>query len=354
LRRFIATTLPARTGVTGSVPLPGWDPQYDFPRSTEASLTVEVDPPSGYSLTANNDTMGERGAYYVHNFPTHSARAKRIDALLNTGTKFSTADFEAMQLDLKDLRATAVLPDLLTILGSSEDANVRAAHAILEQWDGCADPDSAGACLFYPFQDRQWPRRFMRRILRDKMINAIPAGAPGLNRFDISQFMAADSPWQQHRREMAEEITGTMATVYTDVVQQLGDDPQSWRWGDLHQIRFRHSLAKYDTWSHMAVGPDPIGGSPTTLGMAMHMGPGPGRAKSADIPCMVYHGPAYRLVVDLADPDHARFVIAGGNGGRPDSPYVTNQYPAWLQGEYFTVPLRREALQADLVWEVSG
>ena len=104
----------------------------------------------------------------------------------------------------------------------------------------------------------------------------------------------------------------------------------------------------------MTVGPDPIGGSPTTLGMAMHMGPGPGRTEADEIPCRVYHGPAYRLVVDLADPDHARFVIAGGNGGRPDSAYATNQYPKWLKGDYFTVTLRREELNTDQLWTFSG
>ena len=33
----------------------------------------------------------------------------------------------------------------------------------------------------------------------------------------------------------------------------------------------------------------------------------------------VYHGPAFRWVVDLADPLHFKFVIAGGNGGRADT-----------------------------------
>jgi len=63
-----------------------------------------------------------------------------------------------------------------------------------------------------------------------------------------------------------------------------------------------------------------------SLGMAMHIGKGPGRAEKDEIPYRVFHGPAYRLVVDLADPLHAKFVIAGGNGGRADSVFLTNQY----------------------------
>ena len=110
-----------------------------------------------------------------------------------------------------------------------------------------------------------------------------------------------------------------------------GNDPSKWRWGDLHKIQFKHSLNKFDDWKDLHLGPDEIGGSPTTLSMAMHMGKGPGKTEKDEIPCRVYHGPAYRLVVDLNDPEHAKFVIAGGNGGRMESKFCLNHYTAWLK-----------------------
>ena len=352
LRRFIATTQPARQGVTGSVPLPGWLPGYDFQRSSERDLTVEVNPERGFTLTANNDTMGETGPFYIHNFPTHSARADRIEALLSQTQTFSTDDFERMQLDDLDLRAASVLPDLLAAMADSEDDRVQRAVRLLTDWDCRATVDSAAACLFYSFQDRFWPRKFMRQVLTDPLLAALPAGAPGLNRFDVAHFMAADSPWRAHQSLMNQTIQETMSAVYAAVCSSLGEDPTRWRWGDLHQIQFKHALAKHERWSHMEIGPHPIGGSPTTLGMAMHMGPGAGRHASGEIPLRVYHGPAYRLIVDLADPDHARFVIAGGNGGRPDSRYGTNQFATWLKGEYLTLALRREELLVDTIWPI--
>ena len=54
----------------------------------------------------------------------------------------------------------------------------------------------------------------------------------------------------------------------------LGPEENAWRWGDLHQIAFWHRQRKRAGFEHLTVGPDPIGGSPTTLGMAMHMGKG--------------------------------------------------------------------------------
>ena len=89
----------------------------------------------------------------------------------------------------------------------------------------------------------------------------------------------------------------------------------------------------------MTVGPDPIGGSATTLAMATHV-----PSESFEIYQEVYHGPAFRWVVDLADPKHIKFVTASGNGGRPGSPHVTDHYAAWLKGEYFDLTLVREEI----------
>ena len=355
LQRYIATTTPVRRGVTGSVPLAGWQ-AHDFELSTAAQLTVERNPEDGISLTANNDTMGETGEFYIHNFPTHSARADRIRELLGQKPKFNVADFCQMQLDLTDLRARQVLPDLLSVLRASAEPDVQLAVQVLETWDLQATADSAAACLYYPFLDRFWPRKFMLAALQDDLIKLLPAAAPGLNRFDIASFMRAGSPWAPHAELLTETICAEMAEVVTRVKQSLGADPERWRWGDLHKVAFAHRLQNHSAWAAMSVGPDEIGGSATTLGMAMHMGKGPGVAVdgNSEIACRVYHGPAYRLVVDLGDTTRARFVIAGGNGARAGSPLATNHYPAWLTGDYYTVKLQRGEVDVIENWTFSN
>ncbi|MCB1647481.1 MAG: penicillin acylase family protein, partial [Pseudomonadales bacterium] len=210
--------------------------------------------------------------------------------------------------------------------------------------------NSVAACIFYPFSDQFWQRQFMATALKDHLISLLPAAAPGLNRFDIATFSKPGSPWLSHRELMHSVICEEMCTVVGLVRQSLGDDPSGWRWGDLHQIAFAHRLSKLASWESMTAGPDETGGSPTTLGMAMHMGKGPGRAQAGEIPCRVYHGPAYRLVVDLGDTSQARFVIAGGNGGRAGSPLAINHYATWLAGEYFDLRLARDDAEAIETW----
>ena len=350
LQRYIATTMPVRKEVTGSVPLSGWHDKYDFSLAKANQLLVENNPAEGYSLTANNDTMGEEGEFYIHNFPTHNSRAERIKELLDNSKKFEVNDFCEMQLDLKDLRAKSLLPDLIKILSNSEDKQVNLATKILEEWNCEATKDSVGACIFYPFLDRFWQRKFMHEVLGDDLINTLPLGAPGLNRFDIGSFLK-DKFWKEHESSLQSIIEEEVKTVIDRVKNSLGDDPSKWRWGDLHKIQFKHSLNKFDDWQELQLGPDEIGGSPTTLGMAMHMGKGPGKVEENEIPCRVYHGPAYRLVVDLNDPEHAKFVIAGGNGGRADSEFCLNHYTAWLKGNYFTLNFNREEIDESFTWQ---
>ena len=335
------------------VPLPGDHPGYHFEISKADELLVEVNPLKGYSLTANNDTMGQVGQYPIHNFPTFDARAKRIETLLKeqlgselTG-KFTVADFTKMQLDLIDFRASELIPDILQtldnqqniLLKSYQPANERLvlAQSLLSDWDYKASLDSKAACIFYPLLEKRSHIRFMKTILGNSaLLSTLSSVAPSLNRFSIQNFMAEGSPWLQHRATLDEIICEDIGAIVDQLQSNYGDD---WSWGKIHQIRFGHTLRKHDPWQHMEVGLDPIGGSPTTLAMANHNPP-----KAGSIEQEVYHGPAFRWVVDMADPLRFKFIIAGGNGGRPDSNYISDHYKSWLHGDYFDMSLVKDEI----------
>ena len=344
LRRFIVATFPKRTEVTGVVPLAGWDARWDFEETTATELTVEVDPPSGFAVTANNDTLGDRAPFPVHTFAVASARADRVVELVGDRTGFTSADFEAMQADLKDLRAEALVPELLPFLAGAEDDRLTRIHKVLSAWDMCADPDSKAAAIYYTFLDRMWHCRFLREVMGEDFA-AQPLAAPSLNRVEPSRYPAP--LWDV--QAVGRMIRQTFLDVHEALAKQFGSSP--WRYGDMHQIAFWHTLSKREPWQAMQVGPERFGGSGTTLAMAMHMGRGPGKEPGADrVPQRVFHGPAFRLVVDLADPDHCRFVIASGNSGRPGSPHVTDHFNTWLNGEHHTVSLVRDELRIEETW----
>ena len=191
----------------------------------------------------------------------------------------------------------------------------------------------------------------MRKVLSDDLLRVIPGAAPGLNRFDVKHFLHSDSPWNPHKKEMVSVITECLRHVMDGLESEFGENMSEWEWGKIHQVQFSHRLAKKSTWAHMKVEAQPSGGSPTTLAMAMHLGPGPGKAEGEQLPYRVFHGPAFRWIVDMADPYHVHFVIAGGNGGSPSSKFATNQFQSWMDGEYLTVSFIREELEVDETWQ---
>ena len=232
---------------------------------------------------------------------------------------------------------------------------------MLAAWDGLAITESAAACVYYRFLDEFWPRDFLFKALNDPLVNVLPLGAPGLNRFDVSLFLTPGSPWQEHKALLKDCVQAALTKAVQSLIGVLGPDYPQWQLGDLQKVGFQHSLAKHEHWQNMRVGTDPLGGSGTTLAMAMHLvdpeldaTKTAGGLSSADntdfVPWRVYHGSAFRLVVDLADPDHAQFVIAGGNGGTAESPFVTNQYPAWQLGNFYTFSLKRDELEVISQW----
>ena len=343
LRRFIAATIRKRKGVTGIVPMIGWKDEYYFETSQAEELLVEHNPESGYALTANNDTMGDRGDYPIHNFSAPGARAKRIEQLLVEGKSgFTIDDFTSMQLDLVDVRAQDLVPDIVSAL-TDESEEVQFAKKLLSDWDCIPATESRAACVFYPLLDKRWHLRFMQAVLgKDVLFRTMWFVAPSLNRFSIQDFMHPDSPWLEHKKTLEKIICENVKEVVRWLRSNHGDD---WNWGMFHKISFRNSLAKHETWKHMRLGPDPIGGSPTTLAMAAHNPP-----QAGSIEQDVFVGPAFRWVVDLADPMHFKFVIAGGNGGRHDSEFLTNNYKHWLDGKYFDMTLVKQELDIEKQW----
>ncbi len=361
LRRFIAATVQKRPGhkrpggkpqgVTGTVPLAAWRPEYKFEISSAAELLVEHNPDCGYSLTANNDTMEDRGTFPIHNFPTYDARAERIRELLEEkiaegdASTFNVSDFESMQQDVLDLRAMATVPAIASCLNDSSE-QVQRARKLLETWDCKADVNSRAACIFYPLMDRRWHIKFMHEVLGDDLLLSMPVVAVSLNQFGVDDFFQKNSPWLEHRAKLEKILCDEVKHLVNNLDKEMGDQ---WAWGKLQHISFKHSLSKYEHWSTMHAGPDPISGSGTTLRMALHM---PAVDDSEKV--RAYHGPAFRWVVDLADPLHFRFVIAGGNSGRAESGHFTDQYQRWLSGEYYDVSLIRSELAIEKTVQVTG
>ncbi len=350
LRRFVNGCVFRRSGVTGVLPLPGWDARYRWDLVPPEELMVEIDPPNGFLATANNDTVGDALAYPVHNYPGADTRVRRIRELLAGAEKLDRRRMQAMQLDLLDTEARDLVPVVVELLAGDEDDRVARGCAVLRDWDFRAEPDSAGACVYYAFAARPWFGRFRRAALEARGLDPAPTrelGVSGSTEYrglrDI--LLNPDSPWREHDELLRASLRESMRDAVRWLDEELGSDPGGWSWQDIHRLAFRHTLARQPGFEHLRIGPDGIGGSGGTLAVAGHTGRGPFRA---------FHGPELRMVVDLADPTHPGFVLAAGNSGRRQSPHCLDQHPVWRAGEFIDLCLEREELEPSVeeVWEL--
>src|SRR5207247_4002526 len=125
-------------------------------------------------------------------------------------------------------------------------------------WDGRASAESAAAALYQVFFFSEWiPLLFPEEA------------CPGLAaRWRVATWgaeavlHAPRSPWFADDREKAAAIHACAARAVVRLRSLAGEDPGTWRWGDLHQARFAHPLAFAPRLAAGALPPIPLGGSP--------------------------------------------------------------------------------------------
>jgi penicillin G amidase len=106
-------------------------------------------------------------------------------------------------------------------------------------------------------------------------------------------------------------------------------------WGQLQMVAFRHPLAISATASRRYnAGPFSVPGYQSTIF-------GTWRSTSDRS-----SGPAVQLILDAADWNRSRAIIAPGQSAAPDSPHFADLAPIWARGEDVPLPFSDQAVAA--------
>ena len=72
--------------------------------------------------------------------------------------------------------------------------------------------------------------------------------------------------------------------------------------------------------------------------------------QAASGPLRPFDNPGYlantRVVIDLADPERSRFVLAGGQSGNPVSPQYRDLFALWQRGEGVPIAWSEPSVEA--------
>jgi penicillin amidase len=112
-----------------------------------------------------------------------------------------------------------------------------------------------------------------------------------------------------------------------ELTARFGDDPATWRWGEVHQAVFAHPMLRNV----------PLLGSLATISV-----PSPGDDNTLDrggtnTAFQSVHGASFRGVYDLANLDRSLFMVTPGQSGNPFSGHARDFVLRWRDGATITI-----------------
>lgn len=326
-----AGRIPIRKGGERLLPVPGDTGEWEWTGTVPFRENPRVwNPPGGFVAAANFPPAGTSYPHYLSRLYEPPDRGNRILALLSEGTEFSVEDFERIQTDVAREEAGPMLHLALRAARRDQAGSwaFRQAARLLSGWDRSVSSDSPGATLFEVFSEILIANTFRddlgaelfeeatrnSRLLWNAMDRAVEEGASPFFEDSVTG-----------KRETLDELaTRSLVDTMALIQHRLGNAPDTWRWGRLHQVAFEHPFGKkryLRRWFN--IGPGPMAGDGRTVlkGEFRH---------GTDFSVLV--GPSTRQVVPLGFRRKARSVITTGQSGHFFEPHYRDQTPLWLSG----------------------
>jgi penicillin amidase len=332
--------LPVRRGGCPDLPKPGWTGEFEWEGTVPYDgLPEVVDPGSGFLVTANNRIVGDDYPHHITSDWLDGFRARRIEELLEESDEHDLESFEAMQSDNHSIPGL----EAARRLGRLKPTGQREVSAIerLRSWDGRLDPDTIAGTIYQAFLLRL-AREVARAAIGDRDL-----GERWLDRADNGFMPHVTSPWRWHSHlmklweEADEELIGrpwddlvleSLAGALDDLGDRFGPDPESWRWGRVHEMEFPHPLGDANPLLRRLLNRRlRAGGAQETVSQI---------AYDPNDPYHAVWAPSWRMVADPRDPDRSRWQMFTGQSGHPASRHYDDLQTDWLEGR--TQPMAGE------------
>jgi penicillin amidase len=305
-----------RPGHTGLYPVPG-DGTWDWVGYIAPSqLPRQLDPPTGFLATANNRVTEPGFPYELSlEWGDEPYRVERIRQLLERFKRQDRHAMQAMQQDTVTRLYFALRPALEKLEPDSGPAG-RWRERLLA-WNGDCRIDSAEATVFQAWYTE---------------LSTLPAKETGTRYWNYPRYLI--HALEDGDAACAERRTSCLqfaARALDAAIKRVGERPPAW--GDVHHAHLTNALLTHTPLAPLSDRSVPFGGGRYTLDVGWY---------SPDDWSM-YHGPSYRQVIDLAEPEESVFVLAGGESGNWLSGQYADQLPLWQRGDY--LPMRRLGYQ---------
>lgn len=323
---FASGTVPVREHHRGTFPAPAWIGKYQWKKQAPPEHTpFGAGAGRDYFVNTNNlmiDPARTPVLFQVDSAPSY--RRDRVVEMIEARDKHTVASNARIQGDTVLLRARRVVPAMLADLAARTPLE-RRARELLETWDHRADVDSAACSIFFATY-RETILGAVRDEADEKGAHFLVSFRYFTNGVDL-WFADPDHPvWDdrstRERETRADVVRAAFARALVWLQEEFGgDEPATWHWGKLHTLQPQHALGSKVGAYNLPRQPAP-GASATVWKAHFDMG-------RSEHPFRSMYGPVLRVIVDLADIEHASWIVDTGSSGWPRSPHYGDQHEAW-------------------------
>ena len=205
------------------------------------------------------------------------------------------------------------------------------AFSILSSWNGSHKIDDTAPVIYY---------KLLYHILKNTFADEL--GEKDFESFlkthllktALSGLMENDSSvWWDNIKTIKKEtesqiLQAAFDTTITELIAQLGYNPDKWKWGDVHQIEYEHPIGKQKPFNKLFnIGPFPTWGGMETVNNQSFDLNGIGKYK-------VNLSAGVRRTIDFADPENAYSIIPSGQSGNFTVRYYRNQAKMYINGRF--------------------
>jgi penicillin amidase len=345
---------------SGLVPVPGWTDEFEWQGYVPFELLPSVlNPEEGYVATANQavvppeyydeleQELGEGRNYVFSREWDYGYRAERIMELLEQGVPQGIESFQMIQGDNRLLSADDVMPYLADL--SLDDAELADARDWLLEWDRQFAMGSPQAALYAQVWSSLVNNLFNDEIAVADLEDEFQAYGSDSDMQAVSLLLGdPGNPWWDDAA--TDEVVETRDDIllrafeegYSNAVDDLGGDRETWSWGGLHRATFvsRPLGASGVGLVERMVnrGPFEVGGTTAAINNTVW-------AVGSDEEFEMLWLPSMRMIVDLSDLTRSVAVNATGQSGHPYSPQYDDMIDEWRNIQYHTMLWTRQQVE---------
>jgi penicillin amidase len=310
-----------REGVSGFVPLPGWEEKNDWQGfEKREDLPRCYNPECGYFVTTNQN-LNEYGKVDPINVGMGPYRSDRIGKLLSENNEITREYMYKLHYDVYSTQAELFMKILGPLLPDTRQGK------ILKNWNFEYSADSEGAFLFDRFYKELYLEVFGKNGFGTEAVEHIDKHTGMFNDFYINFdkiLLSEKSLWfGNHTRE----------ELYLQAAEKaLKSQPE--KWGNTRKVIMKNILfdGKLPKFLGFDRGPITLIGSLATP----HQGQvfeSAGRQTT--------FAPGFRMVIDLGT-DEMNTNMAGGPSDRRFSKWYCSDLENWISGKYKTIAVNSE------------